>query len=245
MPFFILSLIIQVALVVHVLKTGRNVSWVFILLFAPVIGAIAYFIVELLPGLQNSRAAHNARRRMADTVNPHRHLQAATQNLAVADTVQNAMILADQCLAKGRFGEAKELYERSLKGIHADDPVLLLGLARACFGLGELQQTLDALDRLKEKNPSHRSAEGHLLYARALEQLQRRDEAIHEYETLSAYYPGPEPVCRLGLMLKAGGEQARAAALFKRVVDESRIAGRHYNNLNKEWVQLAQRESRG
>ncbi len=244
MPILILTYLIQLGLIVHVLKTGRNTIWVFILLFAPMIGGLAYFIVELLPGLQNSRAAHNLRRRVADTVNPHRQQQAAAQNLAAADTVRNAMILADQCLAKGHFGEAKELYERSLKGIHADDPVLLLGLARACFGLGEMQQTLDALARLKEKNPSHRSAEGHLLYARALEQLQRGDEAIHEYEALSAYYPGPEPVCRLGLMLKARGERERAAALFRRVVDESRIAGRHYNNINKEWVQLAQRESR-
>ncbi|PPE75032.1 hypothetical protein C3942_04980 [Solimonas fluminis] len=245
MPIFILSILIQLALVVHVLKTGRNTTWVFILIFAPMIGGLAYFIVELLPELMNSRAAHSARRRMADSVNPDRHLREATQNLDAADTVQNAMALAEQCLLKGRHAEAKSLYERSLKGVYADDPVLLLGLARACFGLGEAEQTLRALDQLKERNPSHRSPEGHLLYARALEQLGRKPEAIHEYEALCAYYPGPEPACRLAQMLKAGGEAARAADLFQGVVKQSRNAGRHYNQLHKEWVQMAQRETGG
>lgn len=245
MPFFILTILIQLALVVHVLKTGRNTTWVFILIFAPFIGGLAYFIVELLPELMNGRAAHSARRKMADTVNPDRHLRAATQNLDAADTVQNAMALAEQCLLKGRYAEAKPLYERSLKGIYTDDPVLLLGLARACFGLGEAEQTLQALDRLKEKHPTHRSPDGHLLYARALEQLGRRAEAIHEYEALARYFPGPEPVCRLGQMLKAEGETTRATELFQRVVKESRMAGRHYNELHKEWVQMAQRESGG
>ncbi len=243
MPLLILSFLVQLGLIVHVLKTGRNVSWVFILLFAPVIGGIAYFIVELLPELQSSRTAHNARRRVVDTVNPDRRLHEASLNLERADTVQNAMALAEQYLLKGHHAEARDLYQRSLKGIHADDPLLLLGLARAQFGLGEIQQVLQSLDRLKEKNPSFRSPEGHLLYARALDQLGRRDEAIHEYEALCAYYPGPEPACRLGLLLKAGGETARAAELFTGVLRESRGAGRHYNQLHREWVQMAQREA--
>ena len=38
MPLLIISILVQLGLIVHVLKTGRNVIWVFILLFAPVIG---------------------------------------------------------------------------------------------------------------------------------------------------------------------------------------------------------------
>ena len=40
MPIVILSYVIQLALVVHVLKTGRNMAWVFILLFCV---AFAFF----------------------------------------------------------------------------------------------------------------------------------------------------------------------------------------------------------
>ena len=239
MPIVIVSVIVQLALIVHALKTGRNTTWVFILLFAPLIGSAAYVIVELLPEWTSSRGARSARRNLVRVINPNRDVQAASNNLAVADTVQNAMALASEFLRKEKFAEAKELYQRSLRGIHEDDPALLFGLAQAQFGLGEFAGVVRSLDQLKEKNPSHTSPEGHLLYARALENLGRSAEAIEEYESLCNYYPGPEPTCRLGMMLKASGEKDRADQLFKRIVAESKTAGRHYNTIHKEWVAIA------
>ena len=243
MPLFIVSIVVQLALVIHVLKTGRNTTWVFILLFAPLIGTAAYVIVELLPEWSNGRSARAARRNLSRVIDPNRDLRAASDNLAVADTVQNAMLLASELLRKEKYAEAKEMYQRSLRGLHADDPALLFGLAQAQFGLGEFAAVVNTLDELKEKNPSHTSADGHLLYARALEQLGRTQEAIEEYESLCNYYPGPEPACRLGTMLKNGGESEKAAALFKRILAESRTAGRHYNSIHKEWVTIAKNAS--
>jgi hypothetical protein len=243
MPYFIISLIIQLALVVHILKTGRGLMWVMIVLFFPLIGALAYFIVELLPELSQSRTAHNVRRGISKTVDPHKDFRSAEQNLAIADTVQNAILLGNQYLDKARYDEARDLYQRFLKGVHADDPVLLLGLARAHFGLGEFAEVVRVLDRLKEANPDFKSPEGHMLYARSQEALGDTAAAIHEYEALCRYYAGPEPTCRLALLLKQTGETQRAAELFQRVVEESRIAGRHYNTLYQEWVALARREA--
>lgn len=242
MPFFALSLIVQVALVVHILKTGRNTSWVFIVMFFPIVGTIAYIIVELWPEWTNSSAVHQAKRKLSDVVNPDRDLRQASQNLAVADTIQNAMALAEECLEKSRFAEARLLYERSLRGVHAEDPHLLLGLARSQYGMGDFAGTVQTLDRLKDRNPGHKSAEGHLLYARAQEGLGKIDDAIHEYQTLVTYYPGPEPACRLGLIFKARGYTQEARALFGKVVHEGQIAGKHYNTLHQEWVAMAKRE---
>ena len=243
MSFLILSLIIQVALVVHIIKTGRGLMWVMIVLFFPLVGALAYFIVELLPELSRSRAARNVRRGITKTVDPNKDFRSAEQNLAIADTVQNAISLGDQYLDKARYDEARDLYQRFLKGVHADDPVLLLGLARAHFGLGEFTEVVRVLDRLKEQNPDFKSPEGHMLYARSQEALGDTAAAIHEYEALCRYYPGPEPTCRLALLLKQGGETQRATELFQRIAEESRIAGKHYNALHKEWVALARREA--
>ncbi|MDB5969751.1 MAG: hypothetical protein JWQ90_2201 [Hydrocarboniphaga sp.] len=243
MPFFILSLIVQLGLVVHVLKTGRNMSWIFILLFFPLIGTLAYLIVELLPEFSNSRAAYKARHNLSRRVNPDRELRQATQQLAVADTVKNALALAEQYLQKERYAEARELYARYLKGIHADDPQLMVGLARSQFGLGEFDAAAATLESFKEKNPDFRSAEGHLLYARTQDELGKTESAIHEYEALRRYYPGPEPTCRLAAVLKRSGQAQQACELFQKIVDESRIAGHHYNNVNKQWVAMALRES--
>lgn len=239
----ILSLLVQLALVVHIVKTGRSMTWVFIVLIFPPVGPLAYIIVELLPEWTGSRSGVKVRRKLAKLANPDRGLKIASDQFAVADTVQNAMVLAGECLAKERYAEAKELYEGALRGVHAHDPALLLGLAQARFGLGDAAGTVRALDLLKEHNPDHTSGEGHLLYARAKEKLGDIGAAVYEYEALLDYYAGPEPACRLAGIYKIQGRGDDARALFRKVLDQSRIAGRHYNELHREWVEMARRET--
>jgi hypothetical protein len=243
MPFVILSLVIQLALVVHIIRSGRNMSWVFIVLFFPLVGSLAYLLVELVPEWSNSRSGVKARRKIARIADPDSGFKAAARNFEVADTAQNAIRLAAEYLEKQRFPEAAELYQRALRGIHEDDPVLLSGLAQARFGMGDAAGTVQALDLLKERNPGHTSAEGHLLYARAREELGEIGAAVHEYEALCGYYPGPEPACRLAAIYKMQGRSADAQALFQKVLRESRIAGRHYNDIHRQWVDIAQREA--
>lgn len=242
MPYLILSLVIQLALVIHIVKTGRNMTWIFVVLFFPLVGTLAYVIVELLPEWTGSRTGVNMRRKLTKLANPDRGFRHASEKFAVADTVQNTIVLAEECLAKERYAEAAELYQRAMRGVHADDPVLLMGLARAKFGQGDPAGTVAALDLLKERHPEHTSPEGHLLYARAREALGETGAAVIEYESLVGYYSGPEPACRLAAILKRQGRNGEAQALFQKVVNESRIAGRHYNSIHKEWVEMARRE---
>lgn len=242
MSLLILTYLVQLALIVHVLKTGRNAIWVFVLLFAPFIGGLAYFIVELLPELMGSRGARKARRSVANAIDPNRDLRAASQQHAVADTVQNSLVLANQHLERQQYREAADLFGRCLRGLHADDPDILFGLAKAQFGLNDYAAVIATLDRLRETNPKARTADSHLLYARAQEESGAIDNAKTEYEALAKYYPGPEPRCRLALILKARGDAEGARKLFAGVVGESEVAGRHYNQIHREWVALARRE---
>ena len=85
MPIAIISLIIQIALVVHIVKTGRNMTWVFIVIFVPLVGSIAYFIVELLPELSGSRTARNLKRNISKAVDPNKDFKSASQRLEIAD----------------------------------------------------------------------------------------------------------------------------------------------------------------
>lgn len=245
MALIALSIIVQLALVVHIIKTGRNMSWVFIVLFFPLIGSLAYFIIELLPEFTNTRTARTAQRRLAKAVDPDKALREATEQYALARTAQNAMVLASQHLQRANFSDARDIYQRALNGVHGDDPDLLLGLAQAHFGLAEYAEVITCLDTLKEKNPAKTSQDGHLLYARALEALGQVDKAQHEYETLVSYYTGPEPSCRLGALLEAQGRHDQAQALFQSVLAHSKTAGKHYNTLYKDWIAQARRETQG
>ncbi|HTR00016.1 MAG TPA: tetratricopeptide repeat protein [Candidatus Acidoferrum sp.] len=242
MPWFLISIAIQLAAVVHIIKTGRNTFWIYIVIFAPVVGTMAYAIVELLPELTQSRTGRSAKTKFVNIINPQKNLRAAEERYAVTNTVKNAMLLAEQYLHHDRVADAKALYQRCLTGIYADDPHLLLGLATAHYALAEYAEALRCLDQLKARNPQSTSEDGHLLYANCLQGLGKTTEAIHEYEALARYYPGPEPACRLALLLKLTGQREKANAIFADIVNRARRSGRHYRSLHQEWITVAKQE---
>jgi len=62
-PLLLVSYAVQVLLVVHCFKTGRNTMWIWVLVFLPGVGALAYLAVEILPQLFGARSAARAARR--------------------------------------------------------------------------------------------------------------------------------------------------------------------------------------
>lgn len=240
MPLLILSILIQLALVVHVMKTGRNTSWIYILLFFPLIGGLAYVIVELLPSMGQSPGGQRMRRNMSKTLNPHREVREAAQNFSVASTASNALVLAEQLIEKQAYEQAREVLEHSMTGLHATDPELMMALAKALFGQGEYQACLETLDDFKQHNPQRTSEEGHLLYARALEKSGRINDARTEYEVLAGYCSSPEPACRLARLLGEAGDVAASKDLYRSVVEKARVSGKHYHRLHKRWIMIAE-----
>ena len=62
MPIFLAVLALQVACAVHAARTGRGGSgWIMVILFLPVVGSLAYVVMEVLPGSGAHRHAAKAR----------------------------------------------------------------------------------------------------------------------------------------------------------------------------------------
>jgi hypothetical protein len=243
MAFIIISVAIQMALCIHVLKTDRKPAWVIIIGFIPILGSLAYIFVELMPGWLGHNTKDQVQKRIRNQAYPEKDLKAALAEVELADTVRNRMNLAEQYLLREMFEEAKQQYEKCLIGMNKTDPALMLGLANADFGLTHYAEVITTLEALKAANPDFKSPQGHLLYARAQEQVGNIVAASNEYEALMTYYPTPEPTCRFALLLKANGNTARANELFMKVVDYSENAGRQYNFTHDEWVKMAKREA--
>jgi len=159
----------------------------------------------------------------------------------MSPTVQNKTALAEQYLLAGQPQDAVGLYREALSGIHATDPSLMLGLARALFSLGDTAEVLATLDRLREANPEYSSPEGHLLYARSLEMGGRTAEALYEYAALIAYYPGQEARCRYALLLQMRGRVDEARGLFEEIRKVIDYGPRHQYRAQREWYELAKR----
>jgi hypothetical protein len=121
----------------------------------------------------------------------------------------------------------------------------MLALASVEFEKGDHAAACRTLEALAEHNRDFKSAEGHLLYARALDNAGRLEEARDEYRAVADYYPGAEARARYGMILKRLGDEDGARQAFKEVIDHAELAPRHVRRHNAEWIALAKRESAG
>jgi hypothetical protein len=244
MPLGIILLLIDVALIVHAAKTGRFWPWGLVILFLPGFGALAYVLVELLPEWFGSAQGQYARRRVVSSLDPERHYRLLTDQLDVVDTIANRAALAEECLALGKFAEAKNHYEHILTLPMGDDAIYALGKARAQFGLRQPQEAVATLEHLRQNWPDYQSAEGHLLYARALEESGHVEQALAEYRAVANYYPGAEARVRYGLMLDKAGRRAEAKTVLTEVLAQLKRAPAYVRRAQAEWLALAEKTLR-
>jgi hypothetical protein len=162
-----------------------------------------------------------------------RHHEAAWRQ---SPNVDNSRRYAEALLDANRQPEAQDVIGQALTGMFATEPTLLLLRARIEFADGKAAQAVATLEDLQQHNPDFRSAEGHLLHARALEAENRVDEAIREYSSVSGYYPGVEARYRLALCLKANGNEAAADKEFKSILNDARLAPPHFRKSQKPWL---------
>ncbi|TLY75691.1 MAG: tetratricopeptide repeat protein [Gammaproteobacteria bacterium] len=243
MLFLILSLLVQAAFIVHVIKTGRNQLWIWVLIIPglALAGILAYLVVEILPALFRSRAAQRAGRGLRKAIDPERDLRRYESEVRVADNVASRQRYAEELVRRERYDEAIAQYREALTGLYEHDPNLMLGLAQAQFGKGEASAARATLDELIRHNPDFRSPTGHLLYARALEAEGNVPKALEEYAVLAPSYPGAEASVRYAQLLKAQGRVAEAQKVVRELLEQARIAPGHYRRAQRSWLDAAQR----
>lgn len=242
MPYLLIPLL-QITCIIHALRSGRDRTWIYILALLPGVGAVAYLVVEILPGLWHSRTGRGLQQQAIRSLDPSREVRRRREALEEADTVDNHRLLAEALAAAGEFNAAVEIYHGILTGIHADDPGMLLGMAEAAFAAGRFDEALQTVLRLGETNPSYQPVAAQLLYARTLEALRRDDEAAHEYEQLVTHAPGEEVRCRYAMLLQRRGRALEALGLFKEILSRSRRAPGHYRRQERDWIAIARRET--
>ncbi len=241
MPLALILVLLDVTLVFHAAKTGRVRPWAFIILMVPGIGALAYIAIELLPELLSGPEAQQARRRIANKLDPEKQYRALSSQLEMADTVANRAALAAECLEVARFDEARQHYDHILKQQAGDEPLYALGKARAEFGLNLSADAIATLDIVRGRWPDFESADGHLLYARALSGAGRIDEALDEFQAVSQYFPGAEARVRYGLLLDQVGRVTEAKVVLTELLIQMNRAPKYVRKAQAEWLSIAEK----
>jgi hypothetical protein len=242
LPLSVLSLLIQAALIVHVIRTGRNTLWILAIGFVPGVGSLADLIAEVLPDLFGGRTARRAKSGMQRMIDPNRDLRRAAAEVEISGNVDARRRLGEELFERGQFDEAVEVYRGGLKGIFEYDPTLLLGLAKAQFGKQDFAGVRSTLEGLAQHNPEFKSADAQLLYARTLEALDAWEEAEREYALIAPGFPGAEARLRYGLLLKRRGKLQEAQRVLKDLLDGAKLGPAHYRKAQSEWLDRARRE---
>jgi hypothetical protein len=119
------TICLQIACVIHALKSGRPFYWFWIIIVFPLIGIAAYFLVEIRP---NFRKINWNAIRWKFTA-PEERIRVLRQNLDHSSTIRNRYRLADELSANGQSEMACQVLLDGKNGVYADDAELLLRIA--------------------------------------------------------------------------------------------------------------------
>lgn len=217
MHFFFVSILLQLLCIVHVFRTGRNTAWIMAIAFLPMVGILAYLIVEILPGMPRDRRVREARTRIADRMDPERRVREATDAVEFTDTVGNRLDLGDALMARGRAAEALDQFRIAERLSPHVDRAIGMRIAEAAYEAGRGTEALAAIDALPETNSRTELDRRALLAAKVAEADGRRHDALALYRDIVGRVPGDEVRCRIAGILLAEGDRRGARTMLEEV----------------------------
>ena len=208
MPFILLTYLPSLLCGIHVVRTGREMYWLWIFVIAPLLGPAVYFFAVLLPEMLGGRTARNVGKAARQALDPEREYRNALRALDDTPTVGNRMKVAQAAAALGRWSDAEAQWAQCADGHWAEDPAILMGHANALLELQRWQEALTRLEQLRKLGRDGETPTVALAFARAYEGLGRNQEEDDAYRFAADRVPGLEAGARyVAFMAKTGRRQ--------------------------------------
>ena len=239
---FLLSLALQIACAVHVIRSGRSLYWIWLILIGSYLAVLVYVVIAVIPDLRHDPRGRSAASSAMRAIDPQRRRRELQRQLELSNTVDNRRRLAEECLQQGDYVNAQELYQGLLTGMYATEPHFMLGLAQAQVGMEQYAEARYTLDALAQANPGYKSSEGPLLYARCLEALGETEAALEQYRVLADSYPGEEGRFRYGRLLAQSQRYAEARNVLQGLLKRAELMPRYYRRKEQSWLKAARLE---
>jgi len=241
----LLTLLVQLGCAAHVVRTGRSWLWILPIIVLPWVGCAAYLLFAVLPdAVRARRPARRGNDPFASIADSGTSYSQKKRDVETIGSAQSRRLFAEECIKRGRYTEAADLYGGAMQGALADDPALLHGLARAKLLCGDGTGSEMAFERLRDVSPSDFTTDAQLGYARALALQGKHAAAAVQFERLLPAYAGEEARCRYALMLQEMRDEERSQKLFRDIVASQKDAPAYYRRRQREWINIAKRNLR-
>ncbi len=190
---------------VHCVRSGQNLTWIWLLIVGGPLGAAIYFVAVMLPDLTGGRTARQVKGAARKLIDPEGEYKTALARLEETPTTDARMRTAQAAAAVGRWEDAERHWDAAASGRWAEDPTILFGHARALLELDRFADALKRLEQLKTLGKEGETAQAALAFARAYEGLGRHAEAEDPYRYAADHVPGLEAGARYVAFLANSG----------------------------------------
>jgi hypothetical protein len=174
----VLPYLLQLLCIVHIVRTGREYFWIYIIIFVPIVGGLAYIVVEILPSLIRGRGRGLARSPstyvdiVVRSISPTARLKRFERDVVFSPTHDNKRILADEYLACGDHEKALAIYQALASGTWSKDPELTFLRAKCLYALGKYKEGHDLVAALEAGGYTYRRESDVLVKLKLLERLE-------------------------------------------------------------------------
>lgn len=213
MPIIAAIVLLQIACAVHCVRSGRSGLWIMIIVFFPVLGSLAYVVMEVWPQYAAGPTVKKVKGAAVKAIDPERDLRAARMSLETADTAANRTAFADALAERSLWVEAIGHYQAGeAKAPGGSDRAIRLKHAKACFEAGRFKAARLLLESLPPSTARSDNDRANLLLARLLEEAGEKERALGLYADVGERLPGAEAQCRQAALLIALGRDGEAMA---------------------------------
>lgn len=237
--YYYIPIALQAICVIHCMRKGNQNKWIWIIVFLPVIGSLMYIFSEMITG----REIDNVTSGVGSVFNPGGSIRKLEEQLRFSDTFHNRVALADGYLAAGNTNEAIALYEQSLTGVFTENEHVLKQLIVAYYNVGRYADILPLAKKIYA-SPQFAKSRVHILYAMALEQTGKQEEAEKEFKTMNGRFAYFEARYQYTLFLLKAGRYDEAKQLLEAIVYEGGHLSSRERRANQAWINKAKDEMR-
>ena len=240
--FSILPLLLTVAAIVDVIRTGADWFWIPVVLFFPVAGPLAYFVLvrSRFAGGRFATFSPAAARR----IQAQRRLRELAVQLAHWRGPAILVEAGEELLVLGKQAEAERHLREALTAGASPDEVNF-PLAQALELQGRFAEAVPLLEPLVRAKPDRRFGAVQLHLARCLDESGRAEEAEAELRDLLTRRGFFEAQVRLARLLARRGAREESQRILADVRTSSAQLPHYLKREHRPWIRAARRISRG
>lgn len=236
-------LLISVICIVHVIKRSRQYWWILIILFFPVLGALIYFFLEVIPDLRRGELGKDLSAVGEKLKSPQARIRQIEKELESTPTIEKRVELAEAHGTAEQWEKAAEIYRQCTSGPFDDDPFILYGSAYAHFQVEDYEYAEECLKKIEETKSKDKREHRRLLRLRIWEKTDRAAEALKAYPDLLEAFSGEEARYRYACLLKKLGQAEEGDQILEKMVSEANQHSPLYRKQNRIWIQRAKNAS--